>query len=82
MWKLLNYPLPATPQLSPLGFAVFLSVASLLPGLSDFVLATAAVTWLFVWMARILGTSARTEATLSYDNAPLAMSRGSITAIP
>ncbi|MCP3696584.1 MAG: FHIPEP family type III secretion protein [Planctomycetaceae bacterium] len=45
MWRLLNQPLPATPHLSPGGFAIFLAIFSLLPGLSNFVLAIAALLW-------------------------------------
>ncbi|MEC9004671.1 MAG: hypothetical protein VX644_14950 [Planctomycetota bacterium] len=45
MWHLLNQPLPATPHLGPGGFAIFLAIFSLLPGLSNFVLAIAALLW-------------------------------------
>gem|GEM_PF-2321744 len=45
MLSLLNQPLPFTPHFSPTGFGIFLAIASMFPGLSDFVLASAALLW-------------------------------------
>jgi len=54
MWRLLNQPLPTTPHLSSGGFAIFLAVFSLLPGLSNFVLAFAALLWFLCGMVHWL----------------------------
>ncbi len=54
MWKLLNQPLPFTPQLSPTGFGIFLAIASMFPGLSDFVLAISVLIWCCWYGVRLL----------------------------
>ena len=54
MWKLLNQPLPFTPHLSPTGFGIFLAIASMFPGLSDFVLASSALIWCCWYGFRLL----------------------------
>lgn len=54
MWKLLNQPLPFTPQLSPTGFGIFLAIGSMFPGLSDFVLASTCLIWCCWYGIRLL----------------------------
>ena len=80
MWRLLNQPLPFTPQLSPTGFATFLAIASMFPGLSDFILASAALIWCCSYGVRLLAANNMAPQSGPGHISQLTVSQPSVTA--
>ena len=68
MWSVLNKPIPGTPTLSPVKFATFLTVISVLPGLSEAILFAVVVGWSLAWAFRILPTH-KSSMTSQHVNA-------------